>query len=82
MNKEYMLQVLDDKIESMYKDYVASCADASVTYITNASQVVKRSRIKSKILTLILIKELVEQLPKNYVMDNSDAELAFDLLVK
>lgn len=82
MNKEYMLQVLSDRIESMYKEYCASCADAAVTSITNPSQVVKRSRIKNRILTLILIKELVEQLPKNYIMDNSDAELAFDMLVK
>lgn len=82
MNKEYMLGILTDRIEEHLKEYVASCADASVTYISNAAQIVKRSRIKSKTLTLMLIKELVEQLPASYVMDNSDAELAFDMLTK
>lgn len=82
MNKVYMLQILNDKIESMYKDYCASCADASITFISNPSQVVKRSRIKNKVLTLILIRELVEQLDDDYLMNNSDAELAFDLLTK
>ena len=82
MPKEWLLERLGEEIEKNYKEYCKSCSDESIMYSNNASLVVKRSNIKRKVLNMILIKELLEHCPDDYVMDNSDAELAFDTLVR
>lgn len=81
MPKEWLIQRITEEIEKNYKAYCKSCADESITYANNMSLVVKRSNIKKKVLTMVLIKELLDHCPDDYVMDNSDAELAFDTLV-
>lgn len=83
MNKEYMLLMVNQRLESLKKQYYAAVNGVSLSgkMSTKQGAAVTRSRLKRDICILELVKELLETSSAVYIT-NQDACIGFDKLLK
>lgn len=84
MNKDYMLRMVQQRLTVLRTQYRNACNGKTLTGkdASYMGAAVLRSRLKKEICIITLLEELLLTADDDLYIDNEDAELGFDKLMK